>query len=204
MKVLLKSTSLAVVLTLIGLCGCGETKSYNPKRAIELNDIALGTHWANPDSQIALLKEAISYDSTYVIAYGNLAGAYQRKRDFPNMSLALEKILALKPKSAATMLLLGLLADQDGEQQKARLLYHHAIETLDEKLLSGEKDSTSILIDRAILLVMTDREHEGRLELDRVLPQLPANDPRRVLLEPFTKHQFMKSILEGVALNGAR
>ena len=198
----MKSMLLAILIISFSVSITAQTRSRNAQRAIELNDLALGLSATNPDSTVALLKEAIRLDSTCAIAYWNLAGQYGHKAQYDDMTKTLEKVLVLRPNSTETLTLLGLLADRRGEGRKARDLFQRAMTLLDARLLKNPHDSTNTLIGRAVLLILSDHQQEGHSELNRLLPHLPPHDPRQAF-ESITKMQLSRSLLEGESISRA-
>ena len=112
-------------------CGGKTSRSGIPKKeCIGLNDEG-AKYLMQPsfggsnetDTAITFFKQAISCDSNYIVAYLNLANAYDHKHDFKSEMLTYDKILLLTNNDPVLTLQKGILFEKLGEVDSAKSTY---------------------------------------------------------------------------------
>jgi tetratricopeptide (TPR) repeat protein len=134
--------TLLLILVVINSC----SQKLPPKKAINLNNMGVKCLMEFPtndktlDSAIIFFNQALQLDSTYVIAYMNLTTAYNRKHNYKNEMLILNKVIGLHYGSPQVILTKGMLFERMNNVDSAKQCYQTADIKLQKKLIKNPND----------------------------------------------------------------
>jgi tetratricopeptide (TPR) repeat protein len=150
-------------------------ESYNSK-AVEMNNKAVELlQESHHDSALILFDKAIELDKTYYLPHAHKVRIYLDKNDVEKALAECETSIKLKPDYAEGYLLAGVLYDLKGETKNALKNYLKSIELYDLKI-SDPKEKNNIQsnrLNKAVALVLTGEEKEGRQELSELKSEYP-------------------------------
>lgn len=184
-------------IMLIGAVNSCKSQSSNkiiipPKECIELNNKGMKCLMDYPmygkkglDSAIDLLNEAVKCDTTYFIAYSNLAIAYDRKKDYNDEMFALNKMLSLTNNDPTYLVLKGMVFERMDKIDSANKTYQLAKIVFQKKLT---EHPTATLVNGIVLLTaLTEGKDEAMKELNKQIKLHPELSSKLSYLSDFIK-----------------
>ncbi|RAV59630.1 hypothetical protein DIU36_05240 [Mucilaginibacter rubeus] len=134
------------------------------------------------DTAITFFKEAIHCDSNYIVAFVNLAGAYENKHDFKSEMLVYNKLLSLTNNYPGFIVQKAILFEKLDEVDSAKKNYTIAALGYSKKLSMSPNDIDAIkgLIDIKALTVGKDEAISELNKQIKIHPDIAAklNDER--------------------------
>lgn len=185
-----------LLITLFVLTSCSsknERRNRPSATAIKLNDSAAAfmmrlkqgnRQQGNLDSALILLDKAIAIDQDYFIAYSNKVAVYCRQGNFSKAAETAKQLERIQPQNPEAIFELGFLLEKTGKVKEAREKYQKALSLNKKKLKeldSQNKQYLSIQINYALNLIFSNKEDEGKRELNDVLKKDPNNLPAKIL-----------------------
>ena len=167
------------MLTIIGLVvmfwSCSAQNMERDTLAVELNDMGveymmqgnsiMGTEFLL-DSAVLCFSEAIQIDSTYKMAYGNLASCYHTMGNYEAFLEISDLAVAHFEDDSELIYLRGMAYGCNGMYKEAQQDFESALKLYDKKL---KKSWTAFdEINRACTLLLLNRQNEGIENLEAV------------------------------------
>lgn len=166
------------------------------KNAIELNNTAIKLSTEQKcDSALVLLDKAIEIDPNNYLFHSNKANIYCQLKKFQEASSEVDKAIKIKPDLAEGWTIGGMLFDIQGDSVKAKEYYQKSIEIFDKRILDPEKKKFILAnrLGRAVSLILSGKEQEGRSELKKIKKENPNDQTTDMFLET-TKKEIINQI----------
>lgn len=181
-------------------------KKYDSK-VIDLNKEALDTikyatpPMTNDDSvilqdAIILLDKAISIDSSYHVAYANKAMILQHLNKKKEAIQLLDKITKIQPDYAEGFFSQGLIYEEIGNLDSAKIKYKESINAYNKKI--EKKNNIRDKLNRAFIMSLLNKK-KGRKEFEKLIKEYPKKEEdilfwKRQLLDNFNREKFIKNV----------
>lgn len=190
--------SLFIFIVIISSCTGRSISKYNlpPKECIALNDNGF-THIQDylerhSDKQLDmaanLLKEAIKCDSTYFIAYKNLADVYGYMKNYNAEISIYDKLIILSNESPLMVYGKASLYLKLNKPDSAKITYVSAESVYNTKL-KKDPGNVNMIISKIILKAFSDSKEEAMKELREQIKMHP-NDSILII----KKTKFIKDL----------
>lgn len=172
MNYLKKATFLLFGFTTISSCTNNHSNKMGPSReCIKLNDDGTqlllnyrGDNKDELDKAINLFKQAINCDTTYSIAYVNLANAYDHEGSYKEEMACLNRLLVLNNDDPTILVLKGMLFERMNQIDSAKQIYS-LTKTAYEKRIAKTPNDINLIKGKIELKALTDGKSEAIKEL---------------------------------------
>jgi tetratricopeptide (TPR) repeat protein len=168
-----------ILLTAINSCTYSQNAKIPPKECIELNNRGVTYLMKFPygerdiNEAINLFKQAIDCDSTYLLAYINIANAYERKHSYTDEMKAYNIILVLTNNNDPTILMMkGTLFERINNIDSAKNYYYSAKKGYEKELIK-HPDNAEVIKEIILLKALTDGKDEAIKEIDKQIKLHP-------------------------------